>query len=206
MKTDVLKQLKLWRACSEGYDWSKAAKVKSLSDLWNRLPRQDWMLWVLRKHGVSEEHRKPLVLWALECARDVLPIWEKRHPKDKSVSACLEATADYMDGKISLEALRKKRKAAYAAAAYAYAATAAAAYAAAAYYAAAYYADAADAAAYDAADAADAAAYYAAAYADAADAADAYADAADADAADAKGKKRLQYADALRKALPNPFN
>jgi hypothetical protein len=177
----VLTQLKKWGACEEGYEWTKANGIQTFQELWDKLPRQDWMVWVLRKHGVTEAHRKPLVLWAIECAEDALPLFEKRRPNDKRVRECLEATRGYVAGTVTLTELREKRAADDAAYAAAYAA-AAAAYAAAA-------------AADDAAYAADAAAYAAAAAAD---------DAAYA-ADDARTQKRQQYADSLRKALPNPF-
>jgi len=105
-------------------------------------------------------------LFALMCAKVSLEIYENKYPNDKRVRECIEATEQFLDGKITKEDLLIKRNAAadadaaaYAAA-YAAAADAAAAYAAAdaAVYAAAYAADA-DAAVYAAAYAADAAAY-----------------------------------------------
>jgi hypothetical protein len=84
-----------------------------------------------------------------------LPLFEKKYPTNKSVRDCIQATKDFIAGKIKRDQLLEKR----AAAAYAAAdAAAAAADAAAAAYAAAYEADAAYAAA-AAAYAAAAAAY-----------------------------------------------
>jgi hypothetical protein len=94
---------------------------------------------------------------AIQFARDVLPIFEKRYPNDDRPRKAIDAAEDFLAGKIDAEALLKARRhaayaAAYAAAAYAAAAAAyAAAYADAAYAAAAY---AAAAAAYAAAAAA----------------------------------------------------
>jgi hypothetical protein len=135
-------------------------------------------------HGHSTDRRRlladtlprwPRVVFAAECARVVLPLFERRHPADTRPALAIDAAI----GRAMGTATKAAATAAYAADAAdaAYAAAAAAAYAA---YAAA---DAADAAAADAAyAAADAAAD--AAYAADADAAYAAADAA-ADAADA---------------------
>ena len=124
-----------------------------------------------------------LRLFAVLCAESVLPIFEKRHPKDKRPRECIETTKRYLDGKATLDELRRAR----ADAAYAYAADAAAA-------AAAAYA-AADAAAAAAAAAAGAAAGAAAA------AADAYAAADAAAAAAAQKANQQQTADICREIL-----
>jgi len=145
------------------------------------LPIKDFSWFLVRKCELTLEQKRR---FALHCAKQVLPIFEKRYPNDNRVRACIEATEGYLNGTVTREELNRARYAAHAAAYAADAAAAAdAAYAAAAYAAdaaayaaayAAYAAAAADAAYAAAAYAADAAAYAAAA-ADAAYAAAAYA-------------------------------
>jgi hypothetical protein len=143
----------------------------TLKILFDNLPIKDFTWFLVRKCDLTLTQKR---LLAVHCAKQVLPIYEKRYPKDKRIHECVEATEQFIKGEIDIDTLRKKRAAAYAAATDA---------------AAAYAYDAADAdaayAAYAAAYAATDAAY--AAYADAAYAAYAATDAAyaaDADAAD----------------------
>jgi len=157
----------------------------TIHKLFKYLPIKDFNWFLIKKCDLTTKEKQ---LFALHCAKQVLPIYEEKYPGDKRVRECIETTQLFIDGKIGVDELREKRNAAADADADAYDADADA-YAAAAY-AAAY---AADAAADDAADAADAAAY-AAAYAAAA-----Y---ADADAA-AKTKNQLLTADICRKYLTN---
>ena len=125
-------------------------------------------------HVVQTWNEKNLRLFAADCAEHVLPIFEKKYPKDNRPRLAIQAARAFAEGKISANAMLEARSAAYAAYAVADAVADAAAYAAAyaAYAYAAYAAYAvADAAAYAAYAVADAAAYAAAAYAAAADAA-----------------------------------
>ena len=168
------------------------------------------MLWTLR--ATDQDSKRIASQLAIEFAEQALPIFEKRRPNDERPRKAIQAARDYLDGKISLDALRSCRShaadAADAAAdAYAaYAAYAADAYAASDAYAAyatadAAYAYAAAAAAYDyAADAYAAAdATYDAAYAAAADAA--YADAAYATYVAAREKALESQAEIIRMIL-----
>ena len=120
------------------------------------------MLWCLR--ATQQDSKKIASQLAIGFAEECLPIFEARYLDDKRPRDCIQACKDYTAGIITLEQLREKRRAAYAAAGYAvYAADAAADAAAAAH--AAYAADAgyADAGYADAAHAAHAAAAHAAA-------------------------------------------
>ena len=113
------------------------------------LPIKDFSWFLVRKCELTLEQKKR---FALHCAKQVLPIFEKKYPNDNRVRACIEATEGYLNGTVTREELNSAR---YAAAA------ADATYAAAdATYAAAY-AAAAVAATYAAADAAYAVAAYA---------------------------------------------
>jgi hypothetical protein len=165
-------------ACSESVEWVGSME---LAEAWQKCERADWMLWLCGKMIGNDgwPTRQQVVLVACILAEDVLPVYEKKYPKDERVRRCIKVTRQWANGLATIEEVRLARAAAYAAAYAAYAAAAAAAYAA---------ADAAAAAAY--------AAY--AAYAAAADAAAAYA--ADAAAADGQNKFK-QYADIIRKEL-----
>ena len=137
----------------------------------------DDTLWALR---AVKGHDKELRLFACQCARLVLPIFEKKYPEDDRPRKAIEAAEAFALGQIGKDELQKAADAAYAAyaadAAYAPCAAdaaytpCAAAYAAYATCAAAADAACAACAACAAADAADAAC---AAYADVADATDA---------------------------------
>jgi hypothetical protein len=114
---------------------------------------------------------KNLRLYAADCAKRILGLYEKQYPKDDRPRKAIQATRDFAYGLITKDAAYAAAAAAYvaadAAAAYAAYAAAAAAYAAAyAAYAAAAAAYAAAYAAYAAADAAANAAYTAAAAAE----------------------------------------
>ena len=56
-------------------------------------------------------------LWVIDCATRVLPIFENKRPGDTRVRDCLKAAVDYLDGRITIDALREARAAAAAAAA-----------------------------------------------------------------------------------------
>jgi len=192
---EVLKFCKKYDACKEGKEYAKS--FKSLSDAWENCERSDWMIWTLNKLDKWSHEQKVQI--AISCAERVLPIFEKKYPKDKRPRKAIQAAKRYLKNPTD------KNKKAAAAASYAasYAAADAAADAA---YAAAYAADAAAdavAASYAASYAADAA--YAAADA-AADAASYAADAVAASsyAADAAAERKWQ-AKEIRKVVSNPF-
>ena len=162
-KTITLRYIKTFNPCASG--WKNLLKhYPDFSDTVGNFLRLEHVsyndkIWLVRRVVKKEILRQ----WAVECAENVLSIYEDRYPGDLRVRECIEATKLYLEGKISREQLMEKRRAA--AAAYAAAADA--------YAADAYAADAADAAAAAAAAAAVAAYAAADAAADAADAADA---------------------------------
>jgi hypothetical protein len=92
----------------------------------------DDKIWVMTRLMTMMQKRQ----FALACAQSVLDIFEKKRPGDDRVRKCLEATANYLDGNITVEELREARRDADAAydAAYASYAAYAAAYDAYAYY------------------------------------------------------------------------
>lgn len=128
------------RACVAARAW---AKGKTLDEAWATCPRGDWMLWLAGRAGVE---RKTVVLAACACARLAL----KHVPEGEARPlAAIETAEKWARGEegVTMEDVRKARRAAAYAADAAYAdAAAAAAYAADATAAAAYAADAAAAA------------------------------------------------------------
>jgi len=121
----------------------------------SEIPIKDkrWFIW--NNCDLTLDQKKDL---ALQLAWCVLPIYERKYPDNPAVKECLQAIEDFKIGKISIDILKEKRKAAYAYVDAAYAAVDAAYAAAYAAVDAAYaYVDAAYAAAYAAYAAVDAA-------------------------------------------------
>ena len=153
----MINWLKEGRACKEGIDWCKE-NCGTMEDVWDKLKRVDWLVWVATRKGVLTD--KELRLFACFCARQN---WNLLTCKSRNA---IEVAEWFANGNATKEEL----KLAYDAYARAYASAADRAAANAAYADAAY--------AYDAARAADAA--YAARVASAAAAYPAHAAAADA--------------------------
>ena len=70
---------------------------------------------------IAVRHRKCLAmaditpqlqLFAVLCAESALPIFEKKYPKDKRPRECVETAKRYLDGKATIDELRKARSAA----------------------------------------------------------------------------------------------
>ena len=166
-------------ACKEGIDWCKE-NCDTMEDVWDKLKRVDWLVWVATRKGVLTD--KELRLFACFCARQNWHLLTDERSRN-----AIEVAERFANG----NATKGELKAAYAAADAAFDAVAAAFDAVAAAYAA--YADAA----YDAARAAAADAAYAARAASAAAAYPAHAAAADAAhvarAADAAGKEQMEW-------------
>ena len=79
-------------------------------------------LWTLR--ATDQDSKRIASQLAMRFAEQALPIFEKRRPNDERPRKAIQAARDYLDGKISLDALRASRQAgahtdAYAADAYA---------------------------------------------------------------------------------------
>ena len=207
-------------ACSDAVEWLRTAAHPDLASAWAACQRGDWLLWLAaRLSGPPwSDARRPLVLAACACAREALPAFEARFPKDSRPRHALDTAEAWCRGDATQDEVLAAQRAAAAASAYAAdaaaafaadAADAAAAAYATAYAAAAFAADAAAFAAASAAFAAASAAYaaaYAAAAAFAADAAaSAAASAADASAAaDARSVSLARSADVVRQHLPCP--
>ena len=164
MKHDILTKL---HACLDGVLFAR--RDPSIREAWDACERYDWLLWYAGSRLTGEDHRRTFVRIALDCARLVLPLFERYRPCDRRVRDCLDVTQRWIDGTATLGDVKASEIAAATAAretchiAYvAYDASAAAAYAAYAAATAAYAADydaAAAVAAYAACD--DATAAYA---------------------------------------------
>ncbi len=115
-------------ACREGIEW--AATQPDIASVWANCRRADWMLWLAAKCHVD---RRILVTVACEIARDVLPIFEAKHPTENRPRVAIETAEAWVRGEATVAQVS-----AAAAAAYAAADAAADAYAAYAAYAAAY--------------------------------------------------------------------
>ena len=124
--------LKSLSACSGAVEWRGKRDLKTT---WAECERGDWMLWLCGKMAGKKgwPKRQQVVVAACDCAELVLPIFEKKYPKDQRPRTAIEVARKWASGEATIEQVRV--------------AAATAAYAAAA---AAYAADAADAAAYDA--------------------------------------------------------
>lgn len=61
---------------------------------------------------VQEIPKIVLQRFSIWCASDCLKYYEKKYPKDMRVSDCIQAAGDYLDRKINLDELIKKREAA----------------------------------------------------------------------------------------------
>lgn len=122
---------------------------------------QDKVWWMMNSLNLSLIENRYL---ALESAKSVANIYNKKYPNDKRISLCINMTARYLKGLVSLDILIKYKKDAYYAAVAAYNTAADVADAAvyAANIAATAYADDADASAADTANTAASAAYAAA--------------------------------------------
>ena len=62
---------------------------------------------------VEEIPKIVLQRFAIWCANDSLKYYEKKYPKDTRAIDCIQAAEDYLDGKIKVDELIKKQKAAY---------------------------------------------------------------------------------------------
>jgi len=63
----------------------------------------------------KRDHRS-LVLWAIDCAEHVLPLFDEKYPKDKRPLEAIEATLAWVRGEVALSVVRTAALAAHAAA------------------------------------------------------------------------------------------
>lgn len=77
--------------------FSQIVEIRCLSDA----------LWCLR--SVCPEHEKEVMLLAADFAESVLPVFEKKHPKDDRARRFIDAARDQANGLISRDKLLKIR-------------------------------------------------------------------------------------------------
>ena len=119
------KELLATKPCAGGLAFAKTCDFDFVK-IYATCPRGDWLIWLLRQTG---QITKPqAVQIAVECAKHVLPIFEKRRPDDKRPRQAIEAAEAWLKdpSEKNRGACRADADAADAAA-YAYAAYAAAA-------------------------------------------------------------------------------
>jgi hypothetical protein len=81
-----------------------------VSEARGELVRQDNKFAASEMRIVWEIPKIVLQGFAIWCAKDCLKYFEKKYPKDKRVSDCIQAVEDYLDGKIKVDELIKKRE------------------------------------------------------------------------------------------------
>ena len=115
MSNEVQEFMDKHGACREGREWAESS-CKTMSEVYEKCQRGDWLMWVLRKADVLT--KRDSVGIAVTCARHVLPLWEKRYPADKTARAAIES-AEAVLANDCAETRNVARKAAAYAAAYA---------------------------------------------------------------------------------------
>ena len=68
------------------------------------------------KSKFSKQDQKTLAIWAADCATLVLPLFEKKYPRDKRPRQALAALRDWLRGKSRVGPVRQAALAAHAAA------------------------------------------------------------------------------------------
>ena len=79
------------RACKDGIDF--AMQYSTLAEVWDKCPRGDWMIWMLRKRG--DVPLPMLIRLACACAEHVLEIYERKHPGDNRPRDAIVATMEF---------------------------------------------------------------------------------------------------------------
>ena len=130
-----LKSLFALHPCADGKEFIQKCSG-DIKTIWTTCERGDWLIWIMRRTDGHDDmtYRKIAVAFA----EKVLPLFEKKYPKDTRPRDCIAAIKKFIQSPTdeNREAMRSARSAAAAAYAAADAAYAAAAYAAAAYAAA----------------------------------------------------------------------
>lgn len=80
----------------------------TLENLFNDLPIRDFCWFLVRKCELTLLEKRD---FAIHCAKQVLPIYEKQYPNDSRVRECIEATELFISGDITADVLRGKRHA-----------------------------------------------------------------------------------------------
>ena len=82
----------------------------TIEDILNSvIPCEDKAWFICRKCELTEQQ---LQSFAIGCAELALPVYEAKYPNDSRVRDCIEATKQFIDGKLTKEELLEKRDAA----------------------------------------------------------------------------------------------
>jgi hypothetical protein len=79
--------------------WAIKSDIQSDDEAWEKLQCADWMLWLVGKRGIKLDESK-LRHFAVDCAEDVLPIFERKHPDDKRIRKAIQAARSLAEGKV----------------------------------------------------------------------------------------------------------
>jgi len=71
-----------------------------ISEARGKIVKQDSKFAASEMRIVKEIPNIVLQRFAIWCAKDCLKYYEKKYPKDKRVSDCIQTTEDYLDGKL----------------------------------------------------------------------------------------------------------
>ena len=83
-------------ACLDGVLFAR--RDPSIREAWDACERYDWLLLYAGSRLTGEDHRRTFVRIALDCARLVLPLFERYRPCDRRVRDCLDVTQRWIDG------------------------------------------------------------------------------------------------------------
>jgi hypothetical protein len=83
--------------CHEFKAWANEAGIQSDDEAWQKLHRADLMLWLTKKRGIELDEAK-LRHFAVDCAEDVLPLFERRYPGDDRPRKAIHAARRLADG------------------------------------------------------------------------------------------------------------
>jgi hypothetical protein len=82
--------------------WATENNIQSDAEAWEKLHRADWMLWLVKKRCINLDESK-LRHFAVDCAEDVLPLFERRYPGDDRPRKAIQATRRWADGNVDTD-------------------------------------------------------------------------------------------------------
>jgi hypothetical protein len=88
--------------CPEFKAWANEAGIQSDAEAWQKLHRADLMLWLTKKRGIELDEAK-LRHFAVDCAEDVLPLFERRYPGDDRLHKAIQAARRWAEGNVDTD-------------------------------------------------------------------------------------------------------
>ena len=95
MKSEIMEFCHTHGACSEAVQWLGKNKIDSLSGAYEQCQRGDWLLWMLGK--ADKINKKQAITLACQFARRVLPIFQRKYPKDDRPLKAIEAAEAWVE-------------------------------------------------------------------------------------------------------------